>query len=167
MKQVLVQNIDSSFDALEELVASFTDEQLNSIPLENSWTAGQVADHIIKALSGSAKTLHGKTETIDREAGEKIKAINDVFLDFTSKMKSPDFILPGNGPFKKTELLTAIEKIRKEILETSNLDLSLLCLDFELPGFGKFTRLEWLHFFLAHTQRHTNQLKNIYHTLNK
>jgi len=167
MKEALVQNIGTTFSELEKTVSSFPEEQINVIPFENSWTAGQVAEHIVKALGGAARTLNGKTEISDRDPGEKIKAINDLFLDFTTKMKSPDFILPGNESHTKNELLPAIDKLKKEILGLTDLDLSVLCLGFELPGFGKFTRLEWIHFFLAHTQRHTHQLKNIYSILNK
>ena len=42
------------------------------------------------------------------------------------------------------------------------LDLSATCLDFEMPGIGALTRLEWLWFYVWHTQRHLRQVKNIY-----
>lgn len=40
-------------------------------------------------------------------------------------------------------------------------DLSFICLDFELPGTGALTGLEWIHFLSTHTRRHVRQLRNI------
>jgi hypothetical protein len=42
-----------------------------------------------------------------------------------------------------------------------NYDLTLTCLDFELPGMGNLTIYEMLHFGVFHTQSHLSQLKNI------
>jgi hypothetical protein len=42
------------------------------------------------------------------------------------------------------------------------LDLSVICLDFELPGMGMLTRLEWIDFYVFHTRRHIVQLERIH-----
>jgi hypothetical protein len=47
------------------------------------------------------------------------------------------------------------------IRAVQTLDLTSTCLEFELPGFGKFTRMEWGNFILYHSQRHIHQMKNI------
>ena len=167
MKEEIVQRIHPVFEELEKVITAFSEEQINIVPFENSWTAGQVADHIIKSLTGAGALLNGNTTTADRDPEQNVKPIADLFLNYEIKMKSPDFILPGNGPFSKNQLLTAIRNGKKEILDTINLDLNQLCLDFEFPNAGKFTRIEFLNFYNVHTERHTHQLKNIYSILNK
>ena len=165
MKETVKKEINETFNELDNILFSFTDEQLNTVPFEGSWTAGQVAEHIIKALKGSSRLLNGPTEDVVRKPDEKIKATRDLFLNFDIKMTSPDFILPDNGTYTKDELLSSINQLKKEMLENTEMDLSKQCTGFELPTFGKFTRLEWLNFYIVHTQRHTHQVKNIFRTL--
>ncbi len=63
-------------------------------------------------------------------------------------------------------MLAAWEDTKAKITEAiKTLDLSATCTVFELPGFGEFTRSEWIWFAIYHTQRHTHQLKNIYDIL--
>jgi len=162
MKSGLEKTINNTFNELDNILFSFNDEQLNEIPFEGSWTAGQVTEHIIRSLGGVSRLMSGPAEPTDRDPGEKIKTLEDLFLNFNIKMRSPDFILPEGTDHKKEELLRTLEQLKKETLEASKLDLSLLCTGAEFPTFGQLTRLEWLHFFLAHTERHTHQLKNIF-----
>jgi hypothetical protein len=167
MQTTLEKNTRDTFSELDNILFAFNEEQLNTVPFEGSWTAGQVAEHTIKALSGLSRLMNGPAEKTDRDPAEKIKGIEDLFLDFTVKMQSPDFILPSAGPQQKASLLRSVEESKKAMLEALEKDLTLCCNGAELPGFGKLTRLEWIHFFLAHTQRHTQQLKNIFNTFKK
>ncbi len=41
-------------------------------------------------------------------------------------------------------------------------DLSVVCLDMELPTFGHLTRYEWLRFMMVHALRHTIQIEKIF-----
>ena len=167
MKEAIKKEINETFNELDKMLFSFSNEQLNIIPFEGSWTAGQVAEHIIKSLTGLNGFLNGPTEATNRNADEKVKALKDLFLNFDIKMKSPDFILPGNTTYTGEELLKTITKLKNEMLQAADLDLSLICNSFELPTFGKMTRLEWINFYIVHTERHTQQLKNIFRTLKK
>ncbi|MEO6612877.1 MAG: DinB family protein [Chitinophagaceae bacterium] len=167
MKIELVKNTRDTFSEFDNILFAFSEKQLNTVPFKDSWTAGQVAEHMINALAGLPRLMGGPAEISGRNPGEKIKAIEDLFLDFNIKMQSPDFILPSAGPHQKESLLHSVEGSKKAMLEALEIDLSLCCNGAELPGFGKLTRLEWVHFFLAHTQRHTQQLKNIFQTFKK
>ena len=83
-------------------------------------------------------------------------------------MKSPDFIVPSDTPHTKEEILSGLESRFAKLTQTINeLDLSATCLAFEIPGFGEFTRLEFVWFFIIHIQRHIHQLKNIAKVLAK
>jgi hypothetical protein len=146
-------------DQLQQVLATFTAAQLNTAPYKDSWTAGQVAGHILKFCGTTL--LYGNTAATDRAADELIPGIRELFLDFSIKMNAPDFVLPEEGTYTatiQTELEQAWEQLHQAV---RTLDLHLLCLDFELPGFGALTRLEWVWFMMIHTQRHIRQLQEI------
>lgn len=143
-------------------VSSTPENKINTVPFEGSWTAGQLARHLIKSYD-VIQVIHGHTIPTKREPDVNFGQIAKIFLDFTTKFQSPDFIVPEVKEYNKTELL---KSLRQTLHDTENaiatLDLTMTCEDFELPGSGgKFTRLEWLYMMLCHTQRHIRQLKKI------
>lgn len=155
----LAQEINQSAGSFMALISRFNNEQLNTIPFKGSWTAGQVADHIIKATDGLPDN---DTKPVDRIPDKHVEGIKSVFLDFTVKFVSPNFIIPGNGPFETNLILRELLRIKKQnVAAATTKDASAICLDFELPGFGYLTRYEWLQFSVYHTQRHTQQLEKI------
>lgn len=158
----LGEQLNATLEEFEELITSFSQEELNRVPFTGSWTGGQVAHHVLLSQEGIVKTIHGRTAVTDRPPGKNVKTLNDIFLDFGTKFKSPEFIDPGPGPYQKDELLNRLKVVSKAIKNAvETLDLGAVCLSFELPGVGKMTRLEWVHFFLVHTQRHLRQMTNI------
>jgi len=154
---------DTSITSAELLkqVSLFSEEQLNTVPFEGSWTAGQVAEHLNLALM--ADVLYGATEQTKRQPDEKTQMIKDVFLNFEVKLTTQDFILPANITYRKDECIRNLESRWAKINDAvQTLDLSETCTSFSLPVFEEFTRLEWINLFLYHTQRHIQQLKKIY-----
>lgn len=149
-------------DELMHLLMPLSEEQLNTVPFEGSWTAGQLGDHLFKSY-GLFSVLKGKTEPTSRPVEEKIGPVKDVFLNFEIKMQSPDFIVPSVGHFDKTILLSGLTKRINGIKDyiQSKEDLTPTCLDFELPRMGTLTRTEWIQFMTVHTVRHVHQLKKI------
>lgn len=162
IKQDLSKRVTFVFENLYQLISSFEEKDINRIPFENSWTPGQVTEHILKSISTVPQLCNGRTYPANRLWDEKIAAFEELFLNFNIKFESPDFILPSGGPHIRTKQLHILKETEASFIElTQTQDLSLLCLDFELPGSGLLTRYEWLRFALVHTQRHTHQLKNI------
>jgi len=161
-KEKILSYLRSTTKELVESLSSFGDQQINISPEEGSWTPGQVAEHILKSETGLSKLLTDKTGPTERRPDEKNDVIETAFLDFSIKMKSPDFIVPSNGPHNKDVLLQSFSSHRHELIELVNgLDLSPTCYGFSLPGMGEFTRLEWLCFIICHSTRHIRQLNNI------
>ena len=155
----LALEIEQSVDNFIDTLAKFNDEQVNTIPFAGSWTAGQVADHLRKATDGLPDA---NTRPADRDPELYVETLRELFLNFNVKYESPEFIIPGDGPFETRSLIKQFERVRDENAAVARTkDLSLLCLDFEMPGLGAITRYEWLRFFVAHTQRHAYQLSNI------
>ena len=143
-------------------LAPFTSEQFNTVPFEGSWTAGQVAEHIFKSINGVPHLLNGEGLTPNRDPAQNVASLRQMFLDFSTKMKSPDFILPSDEPKDMDALVQSIDGALKAIIDTAqDKDLTLIIKDFEFPGSGPVTRLELLNFISVHTQRHAHQLKKI------
>jgi hypothetical protein len=155
----LVFEITESSDEFIHTLSRFNNEQLNTIPFAGSWTAGQVADHIRKATDGLPDA---NTKPPERDPELYVQTLQSLFLDFTVKYESPEFIVPDNGPFDIASQLKQLEQVK---IKNANIarekELDHLCLDFEMPGLGHLTRYEWLKFIVAHTKRHAYQLKNI------
>lgn len=161
----LFEKLDRATGEFFSLIDSFDEQEINTIPFGNSWTAAQVADHVTKSNISIAKALQLKGTAINRDPYERTEELKDVFLDFTTKLKSPSFILPGKNIYEKVMLINqlrnSIEKI-KDIAEQSDLSEMI-----NHPAFGDITKLEILHFVIYHTKRHSHQLENIFKALAK
>ena len=167
-KKELLKQFEETEREFYNVLASFTREQLNESPFEGSWTAAQVADHMLKSKRNIPELLSGPSRITTREPDEMVETINNTFLDFTTKMKSPDFIIPTDEPANKEELLKALSEVKERIKATSaTIDLTNTITSFPFPGLGEFTGYEWILFVVCHTKRHTHQLKNIFWILAK
>ena len=155
----LISGINSAYDSLISVLERFSDTEINIIPFEGSWTPGQVATHIINSTGGIPDK---NTSQAGRPYDGKVELMESVFMDFDKKLKSPDFVLPGDGPFVKSELIHQLQTLKaKHAHKILNIDPTALCLDFELPSIGKMTRYEWFKFIIIHSKRHLFQLNNI------
>ncbi len=162
--QKLLQELDTAARGVLAIIADFSQEQYNKVPFAGSWTAGQVSEHLLKSIGGIPEMMAGNTRpTPERKGDEHVIAIETIFLDFDVKMKSPDFILPSDGPHDRNELLHGFRTSLDEMAaKARTLDLTATCTDFAFPGVGELTRWEWISFAICHTIRHTRQMKNIH-----
>lgn len=168
MVEKISSELNSTKTELLGSISAFPDKDFNIAPSENSWSAAQTAEHIFKSLSGVLELLHAPPVPTTRDPGEKVGSIRDLFLDFTIKMQSPEFVLPGGEPIAKDSIYAKLEQTLQEISDTlMTTNLTLTNTGFELPGFGPFTRVEWIWFGIYHTQRHTRQIKNILAAVNE
>ncbi len=166
MNNELRAEIEKAFKDLNETISQFSEEQLNAFPFEGSWTAGEVAQHLILSGADIGNVLKRSDKGPNREPEANIEKLRSIFMDYSTQMKAPDFIEPVKKEYSKDEQLIALKNIEEEVLEAiDTLDLTKLCTEFEFPGIGNLTRLEIINFINFHTLRHTHQLKNIYQKL--
>jgi hypothetical protein len=138
---------------------AFSRETFNQIPFKESWTAAQVLVHVTKSNLSVAEVLSWQGKPVHRPPDERIKELGDIFLDFTTRLKSPDFILPEPGIYEKEIVVQNLQhSITQLYNEAAGADLSEAV---KHPIFGDITRLELLYFVIYHTRRHINQLNNI------
>lgn len=162
MKTALQRDIVETFKKLNETLSSFSDEEINTVPFKGSWTPGQVVQHIILGNSGYPELFAGNTKPTIRKYDEHVKELEGIFLNFNTKMDAPDFLKPEAKNYNKNALTLSLLKIESDLLNAAeNHDLTLTCLDFQVPGFENFTIYEWINFALVHSQRHTHQLQKI------
>ncbi len=162
MKQEMLTTFEKANLDLQKILAPFDNQLLNIVPFEGSWTAAQVASHVLKSQSFISGLLYGKTHPAERNPVEKVEVIKKIFLDFTTKLKSPDIILPPDEAQEKEALISHLKTVSAKVTAAiERLPLSEVCEEFVLPDMGELTRTEWIYFIIYHTQRHLHQIENI------
>lgn len=164
-KAQLNQDISSVFDEVIDVLNEIPQNLFNKVPFEDSWTIGQVAEHIAICSRGIPDS---HVKEVERVYDENEEALKGIFLDMGQKAKAAPAVTPHLPPHQKEELLEKIKANKIVLTKTiKDKELSQICLDMEFPFMGYLTRYEWLRFVQVHTQRHLNQIKNIQaHLLN-
>jgi uncharacterized damage-inducible protein DinB len=162
MKEQLILEFNETTKDLFAKLSLFNQDEFNKIPFEGSWTAGQVAEHLYKSESGIVKALKGSSVPTERNPHQHIDLIQKIFLDYTRKLQSPEFIIPSNEPKNKDQFVEFFEETRRELdLLIANLDLDKTFTDFSFPQLGHLTGWECICFATCHSKRHIRQMKNI------
>jgi DinB superfamily len=158
-KKELLASIHSPISGMLDLMSELDSKKVNTVPYKDSWTAGMLFRHVSKSLNAMSKAMRMDGKPAGRDEGEKIPELKKTFLDFSSKMKSPEFIVPENGPYEKQAIFEELNNAFGHLKQsTTHAELPELVEGLPL---GPITKLEILHFVLYHTQRHLNQMKKI------
>ncbi len=162
MKITIINQLEAALGETVQLLSSFTQEDLNHVPFEGSWTAAQVGRHLYKSEEGMDSLLLTPTETVNRPPDQNAAQLESILMDFENKMKSPDFILPEERVYDKAELIESLLTVKSTMLAaTQGANLSQLApLPDGHPLTGN-TKLEIVHFVTYHTARHNHQIKAI------
>jgi hypothetical protein len=158
-KDELFSSLDDVASQLALLFLSLSENEINKIPYEDSWTAGQLLRHVTKSTNGMAAAMLAESKPAERDSTEKVHFLKKTFLDFLKKMKSPEFIVPENETYSKQSSIDELNQSFEKLKGNAN-KANLNDLVEDLP-FGPTTKLELLHFVLYHTERHLHQLRKI------
>jgi hypothetical protein len=163
MAKELVTEIDDTYRELLKIFSLVPAAQIDTIPIEGSWTAGQLAEHLIRAGFSAGDFFRENVRPTEGRAPDAgVEQIKSIFLNFGTKLQAPSFIVPLETLHDKAQQIKELERIRRSYIDAvEQLDLSYTCLGRELPGAGYLTRLEWISLNVYHTQRHIRQLKKI------
>ena len=136
MNTDVLNSFEATTQELLKMLLPLSDKALNKVPFKNSWTAGQLGDHLYKSYNVIA-ILNGNVNDTERPPDQKLGEVRKLFLDFTIKMESPKEVLPTEDPVNKEELLHNLKKrIDQQREVIINKDLSKTCLDFCIPEYG-------------------------------
>lgn len=144
------------------LLEGFTEEEINKIPFEGSWTAGQVGEHLRKVSYKTDKVLLAAAEAAGREPDERAAEFKNIFLNYDSRFTAPVFVDPESKAYEKQRLINALTKAKNAIINAAyKAGLTRVApLPSQHPLAG-ITKLELLYFLTYHTQRHNYQLEKI------
>ena len=158
----IIKQLDTALSETISLLADFDHKQLNKVPFKGSWTAGQVGCHLLKSETGMDDLLYAPSAPAERKPDEKVQELKDIFLDYSKKFESPDFILPEDREYTSQELTDSLRTVKENmLLAVKNSDLTETA---PLPDghpFAGNTKLEMVHFITYHTIRHNNQIRKI------
>ena len=87
------REVIQTLDQLIKEVSLIPEDKINIVPFEDSWTAGQLVRHLIKSYN-VIQAIHGHVTPTEREPDMNYGEIAKIFLDFSTKFQSPDFIEP-------------------------------------------------------------------------
>lgn len=161
----LLHDLEHATQKLIDVLMTFDESELNSIPPTGGWSAGQVGEHLFKSDTSILNALYGPVKETLREPDAYVEDIKALFLDFSTRFQARDFILPTDDVYHDKHMLIMALKSHRDLIGKSilTLDLSLACTDPLLSAVvGEWTRLEYINFVIAHTHRHIHQLEEIF-----
>jgi hypothetical protein len=130
---------------------------INKKRADGGWSVGQIADHLVKGTD----TNLGATKKTDRPYDKNAAEIKALFLDFTKKFPSDPSIRPDEKQFSKNDLISTLRKSCENVLRMiDNEDLTVTCIDWEIPGWGNLTKYECVILYENHIIRHTKQVRD-------
>lgn len=163
----LISEIENVHLNLNKVLSRFTEKELNAIPFEGSWTAGQVAEHIIKSNEGIIiQLLNGEPKLTDRPYDERVNVVKGIFRS-KEKIKSAAKLEPSQSLHNLDSLLNTLKEQKKQQIKSINeKDLKALISELDFPPSPDgLTRYEWLHLMIEHANRHRKQIENIHKQL--
>ena len=165
--ETIISQLDKSFNETIQLLSQFSQEEINTVPFKDSWTAAQVGCHLLKSGTGTDNILNESTQPIDRAPDENAENLKKLFLDFENKMQAPDFIIPEEKVYDKEELIASLKELSKKTIEAAyKSNLSQITSLPDVHPLKGMSKLEMIYFLTYHTMRHNNQIKNIRKSLN-
>lgn len=161
----LLAAIADRVNQLTGLMAAVDENKVNTVPYEGSWTAPQLLTHVAKSINGMARAMQTEGTIADRDSGERIEELSNIFLDLSRKFNAPAFIVPEEGPYERQatidKLNRSFERFRESAAAANMNELV------EGLPFGAVTKLEVIYFVLFHTERHLHQMRRICEALKK
>lgn len=162
LPQPLMVLLNATADELMRAIAATEPQDINRLPCEGLWTAGQNIEHVRLSVSGTIALLNGPVKDTNRSPDQFVKAIKALFLDFDAKYPSAPVLIPADKQYDKENLIAelgAAFEALKDLVQTK--EMTDTCLAAEFTGMGYLTRLEWATVAIYHTQRHIHQLAKI------
>jgi len=161
-KSQIIRDLNKSTKELLTLLSEFPEGQFNTKPDKDAWSAGQVAEHLIKVETGTVRLFTGETVPTERDPEQKIETIEKEFLNFEKKFTAFGPIRPDDQPKQKEKVLEKLQDLRQRLAGLVELhDLTVTCKGFEHGLFGYLTRVEWIYFTIIHSRRHAGQIRRV------
>lgn len=161
-KEQVRTDFTESTRQLLSVLSSFPEAHFNTQIIDEKWSAGEIAEHLIKVEVGSTRFFTGKKKETKRNPEEKIEQLRVTFLNFDDKLTAPGLIMPDSNSKDKQEAIEKLQDNRQRLTSMIEIeDLTKLLTAFDHPFMGPLTRIEWLYFHIFHSKRHAAQIKTL------
>lgn len=172
-REKAVQLLQSTEKGVFEAIKSLNEEQLNFKPAADQWSVAECLKHIaaaekeLWAMAAPALTQAPNPEKKSSLIFKTDKALVQAVEDRSHKSKTFAALEPANSPYRTLpEALTAFKASRAKLIafvQTTQTDLRNHILS--LPV-GTFDTYQFVLLIAAHTDRHTQQLKEVMTNVN-
>ena len=78
--------IDATLSELLSVVSAFNEKEFNTSISAESWTPGQITQHVVLSISGFVDLMNGPTQHTIRKGDEHVETIKSIFLNFSRKL---------------------------------------------------------------------------------
>ncbi|MFF5993581.1 DinB family protein [Lysinibacillus sp. KU-BSD001] len=150
-----------------ESISSLTDEQLNAVVEEGTWSIAQILEHLYLLEENVGKQI-AKT-LLNKDVNVLGAFPVHVVADRKRKVEAPHFLLPSNEPQTlaelKHKLTTSRETLMHIIGEASDSDLTEKA--FAHHRFGTLSLKQWVALIGYHEERHLGQIEEVKQALAK
>ena len=154
-KEIIKQKIETAFVNFKAAIRQHPD--INKKRADGGWTVGEIANHIVKGTNVNLGTFERNERPYDQNEG----GIRDLFLNFQMRFPAAPILQPDSKQYSPGELISSLDDSKESVLKMISMDdLTVTCVDIELPVWGHLTKFEWLVLFESHIIRHTKQVND-------
>lgn len=154
----------SSAEVRERLlqeVADLSEDQLNQKKDEDTWSIGQICEHLSLMDQRVMQTVVYTMSKAEKESAP-VKPI-EMALDRKTKIEAPEIVMPGKGPYNKEDLVKQLEANKQEFDQTlAEIDEQELAeRSSRHPVFSHLSLTQWVELRTYHELRHIEQIQEI------
>ena len=161
---MLIDDFNAAVDHWIMALQKYNFSQLCSKPSENSWSAGQLYQHLLDDTHyyiEQIKICTNTDEHANEEAADFAKQLflNNAFPDVRIEGAPGNALIPQPG--SKEALMNAMQQLKDEMNRAVQLLPAGSRGKTKHPGLGYFSASEWLQFAIIHLRHHLKQKKRI------
>lgn len=165
-REKAIEHLTESRDKMMEVIEDLSSEQLNYKPSPEAWSIAECVEHLAISEHSISDMFHGTLSAMADPARRAEVQMNDeqvlqLITDRSSKIKTSEAFEPSGkyGSFESTvEAFNTKREAHIEYLKETEDDLRNHYS--EMP-FGTIDSYQVLLFMSGHTERHTEQMKEI------
>lgn len=149
-----------------DLIDSSADEELHFRPSPDSWNILECVEHICLVNGNISRILQipppPVTGNLQPELHSEGKLNHILVTKRDIKRTAPDSVTP-KGIYKTADEAKSViyDDAERILYELDQTDISTHTHTIPHHALGEMTKTDWVHFMLAHTQRHLHQIEQI------
>ncbi|MCS7086674.1 MAG: DinB family protein [Bacteroidia bacterium] len=149
-----------STEAARRLFETISEDESRTKPDENSWSALECLEHIV-AVENAVLDILDKNLDVSSSDSVGVSKIQAVMSNRKKRFSAPENLLPEGRLATWQEATQKFFDQRRRLVETIANRVHEQPGTFDHPALGPMTKLDWIYFAIAHTERHLFQIKDV------